>query len=118
MACWPSSPTASPRWLRSRGRCSSAGRPSPRRKQADRCAESCARVYSASRMTHISVGGPPRELLADRAYEQLRDQIVTLRIPPCAPIDEDLIGQQLEMGRTPVREAIKRLALENLVVVY
>src|SRR5580700_11364037 len=74
-------------------------------------------------MTHISVvGGPdrgrPRELLADRAYEDLRDRIVTLRIPPGAPIDEDLIGQQLEMGRTPVREAIKRLALENLVAVF
>jgi len=70
-------------------------------------------------MTHISVvGRPPRELLADRAYEELRDRIVTLRIPPGAPIDEDLIGQELEMGRTPVREAIKRLALENLVVVY
>jgi DNA-binding GntR family transcriptional regulator len=57
-------------------------------------------------------------LLADRAYEELRDRIVTLRIPPGAPIDEDLIGQELEMGRTPVREAIKRLALENLVAVY
>src|SRR5215472_7394741 len=75
-------------------------------------------------MTHISVvgggsaGAPPRELLADRAYEELRDRIVTLRIAPGAPIDEDLIGQELQMGRTPVREAIKRLALENLVAVY
>jgi DNA-binding GntR family transcriptional regulator len=59
-----------------------------------------------------------RELLADRAYVELRDRIVTLRIPPGAPIDEDLLGQELEMGRTPVREAIKRLALENLVTVY
>jgi DNA-binding GntR family transcriptional regulator len=70
-------------------------------------------------MTHISVvRTPPRELLADRAYVELRDRIVTLRIPPGAPIDEDLIGQGLEMGRTPVREAIKRLALENLVAVF
>jgi DNA-binding GntR family transcriptional regulator len=66
----------------------------------------------------ISLARPPRELLADRAYEQLRDQLVTLRIPPGAPIDEDLIGQELVMGRTPVREAIKRLALENLVTVF
>ncbi|HWF34099.1 MAG TPA: GntR family transcriptional regulator, partial [Solirubrobacteraceae bacterium] len=41
-----------------------------------------------------------------------------LRIPPGAPIDEDIIGQELEMGRTPVREAIKRLSLENLVTVF
>jgi DNA-binding GntR family transcriptional regulator len=71
-------------------------------------------------MTHISAGiaRPGGELLADRAYEELRDRIVTLRIPPGAPIDEDVIGQELEMGRTPVREAIKRLSLENLVTVF
>jgi DNA-binding GntR family transcriptional regulator len=69
-------------------------------------------------MTHISAVGASRELLADRAYEQLRDRIVTLVISPGAPIDEDSIGQELAMGRTPVREAIKRLALENLVAVY
>jgi DNA-binding GntR family transcriptional regulator len=69
-------------------------------------------------MTHISPVGAPRELLADRAYEELRDRIVTLRIAPGAPIDEDSVGQELEMGRTPVREAIKRLALENLVTVF
>jgi DNA-binding GntR family transcriptional regulator len=60
----------------------------------------------------------PRQLLADRAYTELRDRIVTLRIAPGEPIDEDLLGGELGIGRTPVREAIKRLALENLVTVY
>ena len=70
-------------------------------------------------MSHISVvRGGVRELLADRAYDQLRDRIVTLKIAPGAPIDEDEIGEELGMGRTPVREAIKRLALENLVTVF
>ncbi|MFL5863856.1 MAG: GntR family transcriptional regulator [Solirubrobacteraceae bacterium] len=59
-----------------------------------------------------------RELLADRAYSNLRDRIVTLRIAPGAPIDEDVLGAELGIGRTPVREAIKRLALENLVTVF
>jgi DNA-binding GntR family transcriptional regulator len=63
-------------------------------------------------------GGAPGELLADRAYSALRDQIVTLAIPPGAPINEDALGRALQMGRTPVREAIKRLALENLVSVF
>jgi len=63
-------------------------------------------------------GGSPGELLADRAYSALRDQIVTLAIPPGAPINEDALGRALQMGRTPVREAIKRLALENLVSVF
>jgi DNA-binding GntR family transcriptional regulator len=69
----------------------------------------------------VSAGTParaPRELLADRAYAELRDRIVTLRIAPGEPIDEDLIGGELGIGRTPVREAIKRLALENLVTVF
>lgn len=62
--------------------------------------------------------GESRTLLADRAYAELRDRLVTLQIPPGAPIDEDLLGYELGMGRTPVREAIKRLALENLVMVF
>ncbi len=72
-------------------------------------------------MTHISAGdrrSPARELLADRAYVELRDRIVTLRIRPGEPIDEDRIGSELAMGRTPVREAIKRLSLESLVTVF
>jgi DNA-binding GntR family transcriptional regulator len=62
--------------------------------------------------------GNTSELLADRAYAALRDRIVELRIAPGAPINEDELGRELDMGRTPVREAIKRLALENLVTVF
>src|ERR1700739_308008 len=69
-------------------------------------------------MSHISPDQGPRTLLADRAYVELRDRIISLRIPAGAPIDEDRRGAELEMGRTPVREAIKRLALENLVTVF
>jgi DNA-binding GntR family transcriptional regulator len=59
-------------------------------------------------------GGPP---LADRAYDGLRDRLVTLAIAPGAAINEDALQRELGLGRTPLREAIKRLALENLVVV-
>ena len=73
-------------------------------------------------MSDISALGPaqdrPPALLADRAYEELRDRLVTLQIKPGEPIDEDQLGRELEMGRTPIREAIKRLALENLVTVF
>jgi len=58
------------------------------------------------------------ELLADRAYVELRDLIVTLALPPGAPINEERLGRELQLGRTPLREAIKRLALENLISVY
>ncbi|HET9094952.1 MAG TPA: GntR family transcriptional regulator [Solirubrobacteraceae bacterium] len=73
-------------------------------------------------MSDISALGPvesrPPALLADRAYEELRDRLVTLQIKPGEPIDEDRLGAELEMGRTPIREAIKRLSLENLVSVF
>ncbi len=73
-------------------------------------------------MSDISVLGTPANqppaLLADRAYEELRDRLVTLKIRPGEPIDEDQLGRELRMGRTPIREAIKRLALENLVTVF
>src|ERR671927_1502302 len=60
----------------------------------------------------------PSELLSDRAYAALRDRLVALQIPPGAPIDEESLTAELGVGRTPVREAIRRLALEGLVVVY
>jgi DNA-binding GntR family transcriptional regulator len=57
-------------------------------------------------------------LLSDRAYAALRDRLITLAIPPGAAIDEDALSRDLGMGRTPVREALRRLALEGLIVVY
>jgi DNA-binding GntR family transcriptional regulator len=60
----------------------------------------------------------PSQLLSDRAYAALRDRLVSLRIAPGAPIDEEALTGELGVGRTPVREAIRRLALERLVVVY
>jgi DNA-binding GntR family transcriptional regulator len=60
----------------------------------------------------------PPSLLSDRAYGALRDRLVTLEIPPGAPIDEDALTRELGVGRTPVREAVRRLVLEGLVIVY
>ncbi len=57
-------------------------------------------------------------LLSDRAYDAIRDKIVSLEIPPGAPIEEEQLARELGVGRTPVREAIKRLAYRRLVVVY
>ena len=56
-------------------------------------------------------------LIADRAYEQLRDRIVTLRLAPGSSLREDELMRELGIGRTPLREAVKRLSLENLVAV-
>jgi DNA-binding GntR family transcriptional regulator len=47
----------------------------------------------------------------------LRDRIVDLRLPPGATLREDELMRELGIGRTPLREAVKRLALEHLVEV-
>lgn len=56
--------------------------------------------------------------LAEQAYVFVRDQLVMLEIPPGSPINEEWLGTTLGMGRTPIREALKRLESERLVVAY
>jgi DNA-binding GntR family transcriptional regulator len=56
-------------------------------------------------------------LIAERAYLALRDRIVTLRLAPGSVLREDELMRELGIGRTPLREAVKRLTLENLVAV-
>ena len=51
----------------------------------------------------------------ERAYLLIRDQIVTLRLAPGSVIEELRLRQELGLGRTPIREALQRLAHENLV---
>ena len=51
----------------------------------------------------------------ERAYLLIRDQIVTLRLAPGSVIGEAQLRQELGLGRTPIREALQRLAHENLV---
>ncbi|WP_219414687.1 GntR family transcriptional regulator [Pseudonocardia nigra] len=56
--------------------------------------------------------------LADRAYEGIRDRLVMLDIRPGEPLNDDALAQELGTGRTPVREALKRLEGDRLVVAY
>lgn len=65
-------------------------------------------------MSNISVV----DLAADRAYLAIRDLIVSLELAPGAVIDERALMERLGLGRTPVREALRRLAHEQLVEVF
>jgi DNA-binding GntR family transcriptional regulator len=59
----------------------------------------------------------PGGLIAERAYRELRERIITLHLSPGTTLREDELMAELGIGRTPLREAVKRLALENLVAV-
>lgn len=54
-------------------------------------------------------------LLADKAYERIKAQILRATYSPNAPLPEAELQRELQMGRTPIREALIRLQQEGLV---
>lgn len=57
------------------------------------------------------------ESLTDQAYRRIEELIVTLQLPPGSLLSEAELTERLEIGRTPIREALQRLAREKLVVI-
>jgi DNA-binding GntR family transcriptional regulator len=66
----------------------------------------------------LQASGLEATSLADRAYHTIREMIVSLELRPGAVIDERGLMERLGIGRTPTREALRRLAQERLVEVY
>ncbi|MGJ3401962.1 GntR family transcriptional regulator [Glutamicibacter sp. Je.9.36] len=65
--------------------------------------------------TQLPVGA---ESLAERAYLVLRDRLIMMDIAPGDPINEAHLVNELGVGRTPLREALKRLEVDHLVQSY
>jgi DNA-binding GntR family transcriptional regulator len=57
----------------------------------------------------------PRKTLRAHAYEVLEDLIVTQVLTPGSTVTEEELAQRTGIGRTPIREALQRLAREGLV---
>src|SRR5438034_11742425 len=57
---------------------------------------------------------PPRSQ-SEAAYFLIRDRILSLALPPGSLVHEAQLRQELSIGRTPIREALQRLAHEKLV---
>ncbi len=60
---------------------------------------------------------PNEPTLAEQAYQKLRRMIVKLDYAPGDVLREDAIQQRVGIGRTPVREALQRLAREHFITV-
>jgi DNA-binding GntR family transcriptional regulator len=58
---------------------------------------------------------PAAQSLTDLAYAHLEEMIVTLKLKPGAAVSESELSVLTGIGRTPIREALQRLARENLV---
>jgi DNA-binding GntR family transcriptional regulator len=52
---------------------------------------------------------------SEEAYARLLEKIVSLDMPPGSVVNEARLREELKIGRTPIREALQRLARENLV---
>ena len=71
-----------------------------------------------ARVRRPRAADPPADAsLAERAYRRLEELIVTLQLSPGAVVSEQALAERLGIGRTPLREALQRLARERLIVV-
>jgi DNA-binding GntR family transcriptional regulator len=52
---------------------------------------------------------------SEEAYRRLLERIVSLEMRPGSVVNEARLREELKIGRTPIREALQRLARENLV---
>jgi DNA-binding GntR family transcriptional regulator len=52
-----------------------------------------------------------------QAYEKIKEQIITLELAPGVQLSAQTLAESLDMGLTPVEEALKLLAHDELVVI-
>jgi DNA-binding GntR family transcriptional regulator len=71
-----------------------------------------ATLLTASRQRRVN-----HDSRSEAAYRIIKEKIVTLKLPPASLLNEADLMAELDLGRTPIREALQRLAFENLVVI-
>src|SRR6184192_2677595 len=57
------------------------------------------------------------ESLTEQAYRVIEEEIVTLRLKPGDVLSEQMLSATYGIGRTPIREALQRLAREGLITI-
>lgn len=70
---------------------------------------------SRSSAVVIDIGASPS--FAQEAYERIEEMIVTHKLPPGSAVSETILSELLGMSRTPVGEALQRLALTGMVTI-
>lgn len=78
-------------------------------------AASADKESRAAKVAPAKAGSRPHADMADDARLRLEEMIVTLELKPGTIWSESELADRLNLGRTPVREALKRLEVEHLV---
>jgi DNA-binding GntR family transcriptional regulator len=107
----------SPPWSRSEGKFDVARTRTlslPRSTASRRSAPDALRSH-ARRQPHAPA--QRAETLTEQAYRIIEEQIVTLRLRPGDILSEQMLSATFHFGRTPIREALQRLAREGLVTI-
>lgn len=76
-----------------------------------------AKSAAAERVIAHRINEKPRISLRDKAYEAIKNNIITCTFRPGESINEALVASMIGLGRTPVHQALDRLRLEGLVEV-
>jgi len=63
----------------------------------------------------MNPAGEQKISLNEQAYREINELIISLQLAPGSQVDERSLAERLEIGRTPIREALFRLAAEGLV---
>lgn len=66
---------------------------------------------------HAAKKSQPKPSLTEQAYSQIEEAIVTVRLAPGTAVSEQMLSDMTGIGRTPIREAIQRLAREHLIFI-
>jgi DNA-binding GntR family transcriptional regulator len=61
--------------------------------------------------------GESKMTMAEYAYDYIKDRIISQEFPPASTVDTERLMKQLEVGKTPLREALQRLAFEKLIMI-
>lgn len=72
---------------------------------------------NGSRFVRYLKGAPKHGQVSDTVFEVLQEAILDGVLPPSSWLREKELAQELSVSRTPIREALRRLAAESLVVI-
>lgn len=92
------------------------GRPKNSARQAEQVPlRAGGRVEDSTKSKRVGRIGRPKGTGTQKVYAQLREDIIGLRLQPGADLDEATLERRFGVSRTPVREALIRLASEGLI---